>query len=135
MGTILAYNGKLKDIPKKWALCDGNNGTPNLTGRFLQGWGSDGYNILSVGSFLSPGLPNITGYSGGLYLKAVGSSQPLGAMFIGWNTGPDVNTAGAGVNSWEGISFDASRCSPIYGASKTVQPRSYIVYYIMKIQK
>ena len=31
--------------------------------------------------------------------------------------------------------FDASRCSPIYGTSKTVQPRSYVVYYIIKIQK
>ena len=129
MGTILAYNGELKDIPKKWALCDGNNGTPNLTGRFLQGWGSDGYNILSVGSFLSPGLPNITGYIFGdnETYNTSGAFQCEGSGFA--NKSEDNN------GNKNIITFDASRCSAIYGASKTVQPRSYIVYYIMKIQK
>ena len=36
VGTILPYVGELADIPRGWALCDGSNGTPDLTGRFLE---------------------------------------------------------------------------------------------------
>lgn len=33
-GTITAYHGD--SIPKGWALCNGENGTPNLIGRFIK---------------------------------------------------------------------------------------------------
>jgi hypothetical protein len=33
---ILMWYGK-EPIPKGWALCDGNNGTPNLVGSFIKG--------------------------------------------------------------------------------------------------
>lgn len=33
-GTIIAYHGD--DIPKGWALCNGENGTPNLIGKFIK---------------------------------------------------------------------------------------------------
>lgn len=35
-GLIVMWAGQLSDIPTGWALCDGNNGTPNLLDRFLQ---------------------------------------------------------------------------------------------------
>jgi microcystin-dependent protein len=34
---ILAWSGSLSDIPTGWALCNGSNGTPNLSGRFILG--------------------------------------------------------------------------------------------------
>ena len=34
-GTIVMYNGLL-GIPEGWAICDGNNGTPNLVGKFIK---------------------------------------------------------------------------------------------------
>lgn len=36
-GGIVAWSGALGNIPSGWLLCDGNNGTPNLIDRFLQG--------------------------------------------------------------------------------------------------
>ncbi len=36
-GIIVAWSGALGSIPSGWLLCDGNNGTPNLIDRFLQG--------------------------------------------------------------------------------------------------
>lgn len=35
-GHIVMWAGLLADIPTGWALCDGNNGTPNLLGRFVK---------------------------------------------------------------------------------------------------
>lgn len=35
-GMIVMFNGG-RDIPAGWAICDGNNGTPNLIGRFIKG--------------------------------------------------------------------------------------------------
>ena len=34
---ILAWSGSPSDVPVGWALCDGNNGTPDLRGRFILG--------------------------------------------------------------------------------------------------
>lgn len=35
-GVIVAWSGLLTNIPSGWLLCDGENGTPNLLGRFLK---------------------------------------------------------------------------------------------------
>lgn len=43
-GAIVMWSGAITAIPNGWALCDGTNGTPNLSGRFIVGVGksSDG---------------------------------------------------------------------------------------------
>src|ERR1019366_1442705 len=35
-GTILAWNGE-GELPRGWQVCDGEHGTPNLSGLFLKG--------------------------------------------------------------------------------------------------
>ena len=40
LGAIVMWAGSLAAIPSGWALCDGNNGTPNLQDRFIVGAGS-----------------------------------------------------------------------------------------------
>lgn len=37
---IILWAGAIVDIPLGWALCDGNNGTPNLKDRFVIGAGN-----------------------------------------------------------------------------------------------
>lgn len=37
---VAIWSGAIVDIPAKWAICDGNNGTPDLRDRFIVGAGS-----------------------------------------------------------------------------------------------
>ncbi len=36
-GLIVMWHGLIANIPSGWVICDGNNGTPNLLGRFVEG--------------------------------------------------------------------------------------------------
>lgn len=36
-GVICMWHGLISNIPSGWVICDGNNGTPNLLGRFVEG--------------------------------------------------------------------------------------------------
>ena len=121
IGTILAYTGPLNKIPNGWALCNGANGTPNLSGRFLEGV------TASAGTFKAAGLPNITGR----FPSEAADFSGSGAFFRG-NGSYGRGDGDSGTDEW--VEFDASRSNPIYGASTTVQPNSYTVYYIMKIK-
>lgn len=114
----------MSKIPYGWHLCDGSNGTPNLSDRFLEGVTSN------VGQWKDAGLPNITGtfatndhqYSG-LFTGAMRMTD--GDWHRGWND--DSGYYGQ-------ATFNASWSNSIYGKSSTVQPASYTVYYIMKIK-
>lgn len=37
IGSIIMFNGQAADIPSGWAICNGENGTPNLIDRFILG--------------------------------------------------------------------------------------------------
>lgn len=37
VGSIIMFSGKAEEIPSGWAICDGENGTPNLIDRFILG--------------------------------------------------------------------------------------------------
>jgi hypothetical protein len=36
-GAIIIWTGTIANIPGGWIICDGNNGTPNLLGKFIEG--------------------------------------------------------------------------------------------------
>ena len=40
-GGIIMWSGSITSIPTGWKLCDGNNGTPNLTNKFIIGANAD----------------------------------------------------------------------------------------------
>ena len=75
IGTILPYVGNLANIPSGWHLCDGSNGTPNLSGRFLEGVTS------GVKQWHDAGLPNITGSIGNTVEE---SGAYANGAFRGW---------------------------------------------------
>lgn len=39
-GSIILWFGAIVDIPDRWVLCDGNNGTPDLRDKFVIGAGN-----------------------------------------------------------------------------------------------
>lgn len=47
-GGIIMWSGSIANTPAGWALCDGLNGTPDLTDRFVVGAGG-GYNVNDTG--------------------------------------------------------------------------------------
>lgn len=47
-GSIMLWSGSVGTIPAGYYLCDGNNGTPNLAGKFIQGAGA-GYAVGASG--------------------------------------------------------------------------------------
>ena len=36
-GLIAMWHGTIANIPSGWVICDGNNGTPNLLAKFVEG--------------------------------------------------------------------------------------------------
>ena len=60
IGTIMIFNGRAEDIPKGWALCNGQNNTPNLTNKFIVGsWSTEIPNIETLNDdkhYVGPGI-------------------------------------------------------------------------------
>lgn len=118
-GMLLPWNASSEDQSAnlgKWRPDAANPTglfTPNLGGQFFRNW-AQGESV--CGQFNKPGLPNIVGN-----LQATTSSPVDGAF-----RRESMIQAGA----WNGngdpwrTSFDASRCSSIYGTSDTVMPPS-----------
>lgn len=48
VGMITMWSGAINAIPDGWALCNGQNGTPNLLDRFIVGAG-DSYTVGATG--------------------------------------------------------------------------------------
>ena len=98
---------------------------PNLTdGRFLEG-------SASAGTSKNAGLPNITGNFRKIYTynDQINASGAFSAQKGDTKSGP--NSQGSGPYNSVVYAFDASKSNNIYGASNTVQPKSYtVVYYV-----
>lgn len=108
-GVINMWSGAIANIPRGWALCDGTNGTPNLSGRFIVGYDSSDIDYNAIGG--NGGQKQVTlvidnlpphNHSLGLYSNdSGGGAQPNtaylnadnGAIPVSRNTGD----TGAGV--------------------------------------
>lgn len=42
IGAIIMFSGTVAEIPDGWAICNGENGTPNLIGKFIKAWSTAG---------------------------------------------------------------------------------------------
>ena len=126
VGSIIAYSGLKSQIPSNWHLCDGTGGTPDLRGRFLMGTANAG----DLDTYKSAGLPNITGEIGSI--SANNGRVYCSGAFHRYEEVDRNSDSGEDYPNYV-YYFDASRSSSVYGNSDTVQPPSYVVYYIMRM--
>lgn len=152
-GTILSWFGQLANIPSGFAVCNGQNGTPDLRNRFIVGAGSQ-YKLSDTGgadavkleaSQVSSHYHTFGFHSGnnsGYFLTSAGSfiNGPRESFVRAgkWN-----GSGGGGYNGWDGGSgtnfYKGQNLVTSNAISTEVQkahenrPPYYALYYIMKL--
>ena len=112
IGAIIIWSGLIASIPVGWQKCDGTNGTPNLTNRFVLGGTAD------------PGI----GTTGG----AGNHSHPFtdNGHFHTVQTGLGSPALQAGIDYRDKTTVNAAAgtTNPVDG-----RPPFYILFYIMRL--
>ena len=67
VGTIVMWGLPISAIPSGWSLCNGTNGTPNLTGRFIRHADADASGTVNVGATGGASTDVITTSSNGAH--------------------------------------------------------------------
>jgi len=91
IGTIIAWENAA--IPSGWAVCDGQNGRPNLIGKFVRGASSDGQ-VRATG-----GAENHSHTNPGTAKRATHNHGGSEYLSIGSGSGSTSGTVGSGANS------------------------------------
>jgi microcystin-dependent protein len=73
------FNGLIEDIPEGWAICNGENGTPDLRGRFIRSVVSDGGSGLDLNDRGVHDNPDLTKPDNGRKTSIVINSDNLPA--------------------------------------------------------
>ena len=101
-GIIAMWSGEVASIPGGWALCDGDNGTPDLRDRFIVGAGGD-YSVGDTGgetevTLTTAQLPSHSHKSGTLSASSAGShSHGSGTLLT--------NSTGAHTHSYKEVVY------------------------------
>ena len=148
-GLIALWSGSIGSIPSGWYLCDGSNGTPNLTDRFVIGAGST-YAVNGTGGASSvtlvtanmpahthtatstvtdPGHYHISGvpsdYSAGFGTSSIATTnQKAGTGTV--SSSPNTNTVTTG------ITVATTNASIGSGSSFSILPTYYALAFIQK---
>lgn len=81
-GIITMWSGATDAVPSGWALCDGNNGTPNLKDRFIVGAGQS-YAVGNVGGSITQ-TPSVWTNAAGTGINVAGTVITIDQM--PWHT-------------------------------------------------
>jgi microcystin-dependent protein len=143
-GLISMWSGSIGSIPAGWYLCDGSNGTPNLTDRFVIGAGSayavNGTGGASTATLITANMPahthtatSVVTDSGHTHLSnAVGLVSPninwTGAGGAFYNNTNNTNTGSATT----GITVATTNASVGSGSSFSILPPYYALAFIQK---
>jgi microcystin-dependent protein len=130
VGAILMWSGDPAALPKGWALCDGQNGTPDLRGMFIAGLKPGDADYGAVGASgkgqATITLPNHT--------HGLGDPIPvIGTHSHDWALS---STTGAGANgtAWSGHlnkPWSTGVLEVGYGAAIDNRPPYYVLAYII----
>jgi hypothetical protein len=143
-GAIIMWSGSPSEIPAGWALCNGTNGTPNLSGSFIVGYNASDSDYSSIGNTggSKTHSHSVTGRTelvanpvfGGPFIAVAGTS--------GGSAGCDGGNMSAVWSYFGGngnpTSYSAGACAGyvgIFGTAATTdgRPPYYTLAYIMKL--
>jgi hypothetical protein len=138
-GCILLWSGSIISIPSGWYLCDGTNGTPNLTDKFLVGAGS-AYNVADIGGSANAVVVSHTHTANSVVTDPShnhnSNSVGLDNVSINWvgTGGLDYNTSGTQLtaNATTGITVATSISTTGVSGTNANLPPYYALAYIMK---
>lgn len=136
IGAILLWSGATNAIPDGWALCNGQNGTPNLTDRFIIGAGHQ-YAVNTPG-----GSTNVTlstnqlpahshTFKDGYFAESSISTSVDGVDTIG------KNVTGCGDHDQDNNEIpyrNMTTSSSGLGSAFSILPPYYALCYIMRVQ-
>lgn len=133
-GVISMWSGSIATIPAGWALCDGNNGTPDLRERFVVGAGN-GYGVGSIGGAASHTLTvnEMPGHAHGV--TDPGHSHGITTdndTDTPWPYGASGNNADGTVNTNAAVTGISVQSSGLGQAHNNLPPY-FALAYIMKI--
>lgn len=136
VGGIIMWSGSTSSIPSGWAICNGNNGTPDLRSRFVVGAGDD-YSVGDTGgsntrSLSSSNLPSfdIT-YNDIFYSESSGGSSGSATT-----TGVPNNFGSNGGYDNDNVGYQKSRTASYSGSASSfnIRPPYYALAYIMRTE-
>jgi len=138
-GTILVWAEPLSSIPVGWAICDGNNGTPNMLGRFARSVDNGTTDPGATGGqdSLTVSTAQLPSHTHTITLDAVGDhNHPVPGYKQGWS-GNDYYRPTGGGSDW--VSNQASHSHSLIvqsvggGSVSENRPAYHEVAYIMKL--
>ena len=113
VGGIILWSGSTATIPSGWALCDGQNGTPDLRNKFIVGAG-DTYSVDSTGGSADATLVSHTHGSG--TLTAADHTHSFKASNRAGDEDAWSNTNKAFVGDLDNAAFTQSGTNKIFGS-------------------
>lgn len=142
-GVIVMWSGEVANIPQGWALCNGQNGTPDLRDRFVVGAGS-AYSVGATGGTATNSLSHSHGIS-----AEAGHAHHIGPYDLGNWVGPDIQDSvedGSGdtpagsehmhridMDTGSGGSHSHGGATTAFSKSVDNQPPYFALCFIMKL--
>lgn len=132
-GAIMAWAGTLEDVPEGWAVCDGENGTPDLRGKFLLGV-SNAHDLGSTGGEEKHTL-TINELPSHSHEERVGSPGNVNTYKIAYGSGSETTAASRVVSISNPTATSSAVTTMLTGFSQphNNMPPYYTLYYIMKL--
>lgn len=120
-GVIVMWNGST--VPAGWALCNGQNGTPNLKDRFVLSSGSQSVNTLGGAATVKLSVANLPAHSHGFGVGGGNGNENSGETGIadGWS------------KSYSSAKFKNKTTETGSGAEFGILPPYYVLAFIMKL--
>jgi len=140
-GGIIMWAGSAGSIPSSWALCDGNNGTPDLRGRFIVGYGTresaplptqETYAVGNIGGQIHMSMHNHGGTTNttGSHSHSITTANwgSVAVITAGSNDNRGSQSTGAAGDHFHTLSLDGTGAIP-----NENRPPYYALCFIMKL--